>query len=63
VSIEVVGEPPAISADPTRIEQILTNLLENASKYSAAGEPIRVIVGAASGIGSMFCVRLPTAAS
>jgi signal transduction histidine kinase len=48
VSIEVVGEPPAISADPIRIEQILTNLLENASKYSAAGEPIRVMVGAAS---------------
>ena len=48
VSIEVVGEPRAISADAVRIEQIVTNLLENASKYSAPGSPIRLIVGAAA---------------
>jgi PAS domain S-box-containing protein len=49
VTIEVAGTPPAVSADPRRVEQILTNLLENASKYSAEGTPIRVEIAAADG--------------
>jgi PAS domain S-box-containing protein len=44
ISVEIAGDPPLISADPLRIEQILTNLLENSSKYSSEGAPIRLIV-------------------
>ena len=49
VSVEVAGEPPAANADPLRIEQILTNLLENSNKYSAEGAPIRIHVAGAEG--------------
>jgi PAS domain S-box-containing protein len=34
--------PPAVRADPVRLEQVLANLLENAVKYSPAGGPVRV---------------------
>jgi two-component system, OmpR family, sensor histidine kinase KdpD len=33
---------PKVSADPIRIEKVLSNLLENAAKYSAAGQPIYI---------------------
>jgi signal transduction histidine kinase len=49
VAIEVTGDPPPVAADPRRLEQILTNLLENASKYSSEGRPIRIAVEAADG--------------
>lgn len=44
LEVEVVGNPPPVKADPRRVEQILTNLVENASKYSAERAPIRVVV-------------------
>jgi signal transduction histidine kinase len=47
LSVEVIGAPPPINADRLRIEQVLTNLLENSSKYSAEGAPIRVAIAAA----------------
>jgi signal transduction histidine kinase len=56
VVIEVTGEPPLVSADRPRLEQIMSNLLENASKYSREGTPIRVIV-APSGRGATVSVR------
>jgi signal transduction histidine kinase len=34
--------PPAIEADPKRLGQILTNLLQNALKYSDADRPVTV---------------------
>ncbi len=46
ISVEIAGEPPPVPADPLRIEQILTNLLENSSKYSSEGAPIRIVVAA-----------------
>jgi signal transduction histidine kinase len=49
ISIEVAGEPPPVSADTVRIEQILTNLLENSSKFSIDGAPIRIVVAAENG--------------
>jgi signal transduction histidine kinase len=56
VSVEVHGTPPAVAADPRRVEQIVTNLLENASKYSREGTPIRVSISPAGG-GATFIVQ------
>jgi signal transduction histidine kinase len=49
VSIEVSGNPPPVAADPRRVEQIVTNLVENASKYSGEGTPIRILLAAWGG--------------
>jgi signal transduction histidine kinase len=42
--IEAESGLPLVSADPMRVEQVITNLLENAIKYSPPGEPIAVQV-------------------
>jgi len=42
VTLSVPDEPLAIEADPTRIEQVLANLLDNAFKYSPPGTPVEV---------------------
>lgn len=44
VTVAVEGTPPPVCADPTRLAQILTNLLENAAKYSPPEAPIAVTV-------------------
>jgi signal transduction histidine kinase len=44
VSLAVRGRPAAVLADPARFDQIFTNLLENAAKYSAPGSPIQVVI-------------------
>jgi signal transduction histidine kinase len=49
ISVEIQGDPPPVSADPLRIEQILTNLLENASKFSSKEAPIEIVVAGADG--------------
>lgn len=49
LTFEVHGRPPVALLDPTRLDQILTNLLENAAKYSAEGTIIRVWVAEAEG--------------
>jgi len=46
VRLEVEDALPHVEVDPLRFEQVLTNLIENAVKYSAEGEPIRVAVSA-----------------
>ncbi len=56
ISIEVNGTPPPVTADPRRVEQVMTNLLENASKYSGEGTPIRILV-APSGGGATLAVQ------
>jgi signal transduction histidine kinase len=48
-SLEVDGTPAPVAADPLRVEQVLTNLLENAAKYSAKGSPLVVRVASAEG--------------
>lgn len=50
---EVIVEAPAglplLSADPLRLEQVLTNLLSNAVKYGKPDAPVRVSVEASPG--------------
>ena len=49
LSVEISGPPQLVVADPDRLEQVLWALLDNAVKYSPAGSPIDVSIGAASG--------------
>lgn len=49
VTVEVAGDPPLAFADQFRIEQMLTNLLENAAKYSDDGTPIRIAISPEAG--------------
>jgi NtrC-family two-component system sensor histidine kinase KinB len=44
VKVATEGEPAPILVDPLRFDQILTNLLENAAKYSPRDAPIDVKV-------------------
>jgi signal transduction histidine kinase len=43
VSLLTDARPLVVEGDPVRLEQIVGNLLDNAVKYSAPGEPIRVV--------------------
>ena len=40
---------PVVSVDPLRLDQIVTNLVENAAKYSPGGAPIHVRLGMREG--------------
>jgi two-component system, OmpR family, sensor histidine kinase KdpD len=42
VQVDVADDIPLVPMDHTQIEQVLTNLLENALKYSPADRPVRV---------------------
>jgi signal transduction histidine kinase len=55
VTIDVRGHPSAVQVDPTRLNQILTNLLENSAKYSRDGGAIGVAIGSDGG-GSIVSV-------
>jgi PAS domain S-box-containing protein len=44
LDIDLPSEPLALQADPLRLSQILTNLLNNAAKYTPAGGKIQVSV-------------------
>jgi two-component system sensor histidine kinase KdpD len=40
VSVELANDLPLVRVDATLIEQVLTNLMENAAKYTLPGTPI-----------------------
>lgn len=44
LTVSLPGEPVLLEADPTRLEQVLTNLLNNASKYTDPGGRIWLTV-------------------
>lgn len=54
--VEVQSGGPAVSVDLLRLQQVLTNLVENADKYSPAGAPIEVRVEPCDG-GMRVAVR------
>jgi two-component system sensor histidine kinase KdpD len=45
ISTSVSGTLPVIMADPSHIDRVLINLIENAAKYSPDGSPITIDVG------------------
>jgi signal transduction histidine kinase len=47
--VDVPEAVPPVLADPARIKLVLTNLLDNAAKYSPVGSHIRVSVQAGEG--------------
>jgi len=42
VNIDLPADLPLVRLDPVLVGQVLSNLLENAAKYSAAGQPIDI---------------------
>ena len=49
VDTEIAPGLPAVNADPSRVEQVLTNFISNAIKYSEPGTTVTVRASAAGG--------------
>ena len=47
IKIDVPTDPPLVSIDAVLISQVLTNLLDNACKYSPPGSPITIVASIA----------------
>lgn len=45
LTLELPAQPIGLEADPARLEQVISNLLNNAAKYTMPGGQIRVTVG------------------
>jgi len=48
--LELPEEPVLAYVDPTRVSQVITNLLQNATKFSAAGDSIRLSMSVEAGV-------------
>ena len=51
ISVSVPDEPLLVATDPTRLEQILDNLLKNAIGYSQTGAPLEICAAIEEGRG------------
>jgi two-component system phosphate regulon sensor histidine kinase PhoR len=49
LSVELRGQPPPVMADAPDLERALTNLVDNAVKYTPAGGAIRIVVSVEDG--------------
>jgi signal transduction histidine kinase len=56
VEVAIEEQPPRVFVDPARLDQILTNLLENAAKYSDPGTRILVRIRS-EGAGALVSVE------
>ncbi len=43
IDVDMPNELPEVAVDPVQLDQVLTNLIENAVRHGASAEPIRVI--------------------
>ncbi len=48
--LELPEKPVHACIDPTRLSQVITNLVQNAAKFSAAGDSIRVSMSVEAGV-------------
>ena len=55
VKLELPADPVVVRADPTRLETIVANLVDNAIKYSPEGGRVEVTISMQEGVG---CVRV-----
>jgi two-component system sensor histidine kinase KdpD len=58
LGVEFDGDLPAIRVDAVQIEQVLTNLIENAAKYAPPDTPIHVRVSCVSDLDYPSAVRI-----
>ena len=49
LNVEVGADPPLIQADPMRIEQVISNLISNALKFTPPGGTVSIRIGAKDG--------------
>jgi len=56
LELDIDDHLPPIAADPDKVRQVLTNLVDNAIKYSPDGGPVRVSVRGADGAVSFTVV-------
>jgi two-component system, OmpR family, sensor histidine kinase BaeS len=49
LSVDVAGDLPQISADPSRLQSVVSNLVSNAIRHTPSGGSVRVSVGLSGG--------------
>jgi len=54
--VELPEEPVLAYVDPTRVSQVITNLLQNAAKFSAPGDSIRLSMSVEAGVADIRIV-------